>query len=89
MGVVGCYMGDMYIPEKQREKFAGQVIKLLNYGGMMQLEEISMYGHEMALLKPIHIYPGGNVSSIIIILRMMNGKRLSLGLKMPFFSRIG
>lgn len=61
MGVVGCYMGDMYIPEKQREKFAGQVIKLLNYGGMMQLEEISMYGHEMALLKPIHIYPGGNV----------------------------
>lgn len=28
-------LGDMYISEKQREKFADQVIKLLYYGGMM------------------------------------------------------
>lgn len=89
MGVVGCYMGDMYIPEKQREKFAGQVIKLLNYGGMMQLEEISMYGHEMALLKPIHIYPGGNVEFYYNYFEDDEWETAEFRSEDAFFSRIG
>ncbi len=61
MGTFGGYTGSMNIPEEKREEFAGQVAKVLNYGGMMQFEIISMYGHEMGLLKPIKLYPGGRI----------------------------
>ncbi len=61
MGIFGGYTGSMYIPEEKKDEFAGQVAKILNYGGMMQFESISMYGHDMALLKPIELYPGGKV----------------------------
>ncbi len=61
MGTFGGYTGSMNILEGKREEFAGQVVKVLNYGGMMQFEVISMYGHEMGLLKPIKLYPGGRI----------------------------
>lgn len=61
MGTFGGYTGNRHIPEERRDEFARQVIKILNYGGMMQLERISMYGHDMALLKPVELYPGGKV----------------------------
>lgn len=61
MGTFGSYTGKIHIPEEKRGEFARQVIKILNYGGMMQLERISMYGHDMALLKPVEYYPGGKV----------------------------
>lgn len=61
MGTFGGYTGEIHIPEEKRDEFARQVIKILNYGGMMQLEKISMYGHDMALLKPVELYPGGKV----------------------------
>lgn len=61
MGTFGSYTGNMRIADEEKEKFSGQVIKILNYGGMMQFEQISMYGHEMGLLKPIELYPGGTV----------------------------
>lgn len=61
MGTFGYYTGKMHIPEEKREEFAGHVAKLLNYGGMMQFEKISMYGHDMGLLKPVELYPGGKV----------------------------
>lgn len=61
MGVFGCYMGDMCIPEEKRDKFVSQAVKLLNYGGMMEIEEISMFGHEMMLLNPVHIDSDENV----------------------------
>lgn len=61
MGTFGSYTGSMKISEEKKETFGRQVEKILNYGGMMQFEQIGMYGHEMGLLKPIEIYPGGNV----------------------------
>ncbi len=61
MGTYGEYTGRMIIPEGKKEEFAKWVVKLLNYGGMMQFEQISMYGHDMALLKPLELYPGGKV----------------------------
>ena len=61
MGTFGGYTGGMHIPDEKKDEFAGQVAKILNYGGMMQFEKISMYGHDMALLKPIELYPGGKV----------------------------
>lgn len=61
MGTFGGYTGGQNIPENQRKKFAEQMEQILNLGGMMQFEEISMYGHEMGLLKPVKLYPGGKV----------------------------
>lgn len=61
MGTYGHYTGRMHIPEEKREEFASQVARLLNYGGMMQFERISMYGHDMGLLKPVQFYSGGKV----------------------------
>lgn len=61
MGTYGCYTGKMNIPEEKKDEFARQAAKLLNFGGMMQFEQISMYGHDMGLLKPVELYPGGKV----------------------------
>lgn len=61
MGTFGCYEGSMRIPLIKRGKFVRQVVKVLNYGGMMQFEVINMYGHEMGLLKPIELCSGGKL----------------------------
>ena len=59
MGVFGGYSGNMRIPEEKKEIFAEHMIRLLNYGGMMDFEVIKMYGHEMGLLKPVEFFSGG------------------------------
>lgn len=61
MGVFGGYTGSMRIAEEEKETFGRQVAKILNYGGMMQFEQVSMYGRKLELLKPIELYPGGTV----------------------------
>ena len=61
MGVFGGYSGNMRIPEEKKEIFAKHMIRLLNYGGMMDFEVIKIYGHEIGLLKPVEIFPGGTV----------------------------
>lgn len=61
MGTFGAYMGSMAISKKRRDEFAGQMMKILNYGGMMNLEMVSMYGHELYLLCPLKLFPEGRV----------------------------
>lgn len=51
----------MDIPEKKRECFGRQMMKLLNYGGMMQFEKVSLFGHELFLLKPVELSSEGKV----------------------------
>lgn len=62
MGTFARYTGSMNIPEQDFETFTEQMIKILNYGGMMDIETVSMYGHKLPLLKPVEIVPGGSVS---------------------------
>lgn len=62
MGTFAEYTGKMIIADEKKEEFSEWVCKILNYGGMMQFEEVSMYGHDMGLLKPIEIYPGGKIN---------------------------
>jgi hypothetical protein len=61
MGTFGYYTGNMNIPDHKKAEFARQAARLLKFGGMMQFERISMYGHDMGLLKPVELYPGGKV----------------------------
>ena len=61
MGTFASYHGSSFIPEELREQFSEQMMKILNYGGMMEFEEVKIYGHKIALLKPVKIYPGGEI----------------------------
>lgn len=62
MGVYGSYNGNMHIQEERKEEFTENVIKLLNYGGMMQLEQVCMYGKKIALIKPVEMDAEGIAS---------------------------
>lgn len=53
MGTFGTYTGKMLIPEDKREEFTTDILKILNYGGMMQFEKAVICGHEIILLKPV------------------------------------
>ena len=61
MGTFAHYYGLPHVPADKREFFAAQMMKILNYGGMMQFEQVSMYGRELPLLKSVEILPGGSV----------------------------
>jgi len=61
LGTFGCYRGNYNIEEEKKAIFNEQMAKVLNYGGMMSFEEISMYGYHMGLLKPFAVYPGGSM----------------------------
>ena len=59
MGTFGGYTGQTHIKEEQKEQFTRQIMKILNYGGMMSFEAVNMYGSELGLLIPAKIFPGG------------------------------
>lgn len=61
MGTFAGYVGTMDIPEEKRECFGMQMMKLLNYGGMMQFEKVSLFGHELLLLSPVELSSEGEV----------------------------
>ena len=55
MGSYGYYTGNGNIPENKREEFSKHIIKILNYGGMMQFEKVNLFGYEISLLKPLRL----------------------------------
>ena len=59
MGIYGRYTGTMDIREEEKQKFTENVLKLLNYGGMVQFDQVSMYGMEIALMKPLEVNQEG------------------------------
>ena len=61
MGTFAGYTGEMNIPEEKRERFGRQMMKLLNYGGMMQFEKVSLFGRELFLLSPVELSSEGKV----------------------------
>ena len=58
MGTYLGYFGDWTIPEDKREEFTQRVLTILNQGGMMDLEKVSMFGKKIWLMKPLQIQPG-------------------------------
>ncbi|MBQ3600369.1 MAG: hypothetical protein II992_04090, partial [Lachnospiraceae bacterium] len=62
MGIYGRYTGTMDIQEEEKQKFTENVLKLLNYGGMVQFDQVSMYGMEIALMKPVEVNQEGKAS---------------------------
>ena len=61
MGTFAGYTGKMDIPEEKRNCFGKQMMKILNYGGMMHLEEVSMFDRKLFLLSPLELSKQGVV----------------------------
>lgn len=59
MGTFGRYTGTMDIQEEHKKSFTESILRLLNYGGMVQFEQISMYGKEILLMKPVDVNQEG------------------------------
>ena len=58
MGTYLDYFGDQTIPEDKREEFTQRVLTILDQGGMMALEEVSIFGKRIWLMSPPHIETG-------------------------------
>lgn len=61
MGTFAGYTGKMNITEEKRDCFGKQMMKLLNYGGMMQIERVLLFEHELILLSPVELSREGKV----------------------------
>ena len=61
MGTFGGYSGSKKIPKEKKETFSQQMLKILNYGGMMNFEAIRLYGQEMGLLKSVEMNSRENI----------------------------
>ena len=44
MGTFLGYFGDQTIPEDKREEFTQRVLTILDQGGMLDLEDVSLFG---------------------------------------------
>ncbi len=53
MGTFGEYYGNMDIPKEKREEFSGQMLRILDYGGMMDTDTVRLFGHDLTLLEPV------------------------------------
>lgn len=62
MGTFAGYTGKMKIAEEKRACFGRQMMKLLNYGGMMRPEQVSMFGRELILISPVELSREGKVN---------------------------
>ena len=58
MGTFLGYFGDQTIPEDKREEFTQRVLTILDQGGMLDLEDVSLFGKRVWLLKPPQALPG-------------------------------
>lgn len=61
MGTFAGYYGNMSIPEDKRELFTSQLMKLLNYGGMVSFEKVNMFGHQINLISPVAVKNGKEI----------------------------
>ena len=62
MGTFAHYEGNMNIAEDKKQDFSEKMLKVLNYGGMMQFEKVNIYGKSIALLKSPEANEDGRVS---------------------------
>ena len=58
MGTYLDYFGDPTIPEEKREEFTQRVLTILDQGGMLDLEDVRLFGKRVWLLKPPQVLPG-------------------------------
>lgn len=55
MGTYGSYTGRKVISEAKKEEFTEHLLKILNYGGMMQFDVVHLFGREVPLIRPVQL----------------------------------
>lgn len=55
MGTFACYTGKTNIAEEKRKCFGQHMMKILDYGGMMRLEQVFLFDCELFLLSPVEL----------------------------------
>lgn len=58
MGTSLRYFGDITIPEDKKKEFTQRVLAILNQGGMMELEEVCIFGKQIWLMTPPQMRSG-------------------------------
>lgn len=61
MGTFLGYYGNPTIPEDKHQEFTERVLKILDQGGMMDVETVSLFGRNVDLLQPPGVDDNGNV----------------------------
>lgn len=61
MGTFTGYYGNMTIPEEKRNEFTLRMFRLLEQGGMMDSEQVQIYGKQISLLTPLAPNEDGRV----------------------------
>lgn len=59
MGTFANYVGTINIPEDKKQEFNENMIKLLGFGGMMQFDQVSLYGKKIDLIHPVEFNEEG------------------------------
>lgn len=59
MGTFAWYDGDIEIPEEKKKEFNENMIKLLGLGGMVNFDNVSLYGKEVTLISPVSLNEDG------------------------------
>lgn len=53
MGTFASYIGNVIIPEERKAEFNNNMIKLLQNGGMVTFNRVSLYGKDISLISPV------------------------------------
>ena len=70
---LGC-VGTPHIPEERQKEFRGRMLRLLREGGMMNTEEVNLFGKKISLLHFPEPDEDGFFKFATIISRTIAGK---------------
>ena len=62
MGTFADYSGEMTIPPNLRKEFTERMMKILHYGGMMNINKVDMFNSEIYLLSPLTLSKNNDVA---------------------------
>lgn len=62
MGTFASYIGKVSIPEEKKDEFNKNMIRLLQFGGMVDFNRVSMYNKEIYLISPVSLKQNGKCS---------------------------
>ena len=55
MGTYGSYTGGVRIPDDRKEDYIADFLKLLDYGGILQFDQVSLFGKTIYLAHPVEL----------------------------------
>ena len=60
MGAFGGFIRNMDIPEEKKEEFTQRALKILEQGGMLDINPVNLIGKQIGLLSPVALNKEAN-----------------------------